>query len=86
MTVVAIVLMLSSRASAAPKVIDVTQAGVVGDGTRLNTLNIQKAIDDCSAAGGGVVSFPAGRFLTGSIQIKSNVTVRLEKDAAAGQH
>jgi polygalacturonase len=82
--IVAVVLSIlasASVASAERKVIDVTQAGVVGDGTTLNTLNIQKAIDDCSAAGGGVVSFPAGRFLTGSIQIKSNVRLRLEKNA-----
>src|SRR5438105_11171577 len=69
-------------AAASDKVVDVTKAGVVGDGTTLNTASIQKAIDDCSAAGGGgTLSFPAGRYLTGTIQIKSNVTLRLEKDA-----
>lgn len=68
-------------AAASEKVIDVTNAGVVGDGTTLNTISIQKAIDDCSAAGGGTVAFPAGRYLTGTIQIKSNVTLRLEDQA-----
>lgn len=63
------------------KVIDVTRAGVVGDGATLNTVNIQKVIDDCAAAGGGTVRFPAGRYLTGTIQIKSNVTLRLEDQA-----
>ncbi len=53
----------------------------MGDGATLNTATIQKAIDDCTAAGGGTISFPAGRYLTGTIQIKSNVTLRLEKDA-----
>ena len=67
--------------AAADKVIDATTTGVVGDGATLNTASIQKAIDDCSAAGGGTVSFPAGRYLTGTIQIKSNVTLRLETDA-----
>ena len=33
------------------------------------------------SSGGGTISFPAGRYLTGTIQIKSNVTLRLEKDA-----
>ena len=64
----------------ANKVIEVTMAGVVGDGTTLNT-RIQKAIDDCAAAGGGTIRFPAGRYLTGTIQIKSNVTLRLEEQA-----
>lgn len=68
--------------AAADKVMDVTKAGVVGDGTTLNTARIQKMIDDCSAAGGGAVRFPPGRYLTGTIQIKSNVTLRLEDGAA----
>lgn len=67
--------------AASDKVIDVTKAGVVGDGTTLNTTTIQKVIDDCSAGGGGIVSFPAGRYLTGTIQIKNNVTLHLEDQA-----
>jgi polygalacturonase len=63
------------------KSIDATKAGVVGDGVTVNTVAIQKAIDDCSADGGGTIQFPAGRYLTGTIQIKNNVTLRLEKDA-----
>lgn len=66
--------------AAADKVIDATKAGVVGDGTTLNTAGIQKVIDDCAAAG-CTVRFPAGRYLTGTIQIKSNVTLRLEEGA-----
>src|SRR5437879_5724513 len=69
-------------AAASNKVINAAKAGVVGDGTTLNTASIQKVIDDCAAAGGGTISFPAGRYLTGTIQIKSNVTLRLEDQAA----
>ncbi len=68
-------------AMGAAQAIDAAKAGVVGDGTTLNTTVIQKIIDDCSAAGGGTISFPAGRYLTGTIQIKSNVTLRLEDQA-----
>ena len=68
-------------ATAAGGVIDVTKAGVVGDGATQNTAAIQQAIDACAAAGGGTLSFPAGRYLTGTIQIKSHVTLRLEQDA-----
>ena len=67
--------------AAAGTVIDATQAGVIGDGTTLNTASIQKAIDNCAAGGGGTIHFPAGRYLTGTIQIKSNITLRLAKDA-----
>jgi polygalacturonase len=67
---------------AAGKWIDATEVGVVGDGITLNTTNIQQAIDDCTAAGGGTIFFPAGRYLTGTIQIKNNVTLQLNKDAS----
>ncbi|HSH95680.1 MAG TPA: glycosyl hydrolase family 28 protein [Roseimicrobium sp.] len=67
--------------AAAGTVIDATKAGAIGDGTTLNTASIQKAIDNCAAGGGGTVHFPAGRYLTGTIQIKSNITLRLAKDA-----
>lgn len=42
---------------------------------------IQKAIDSCAAAGGGEVIFPAGNFLCGGIELKSNVTLKLNKGA-----
>ncbi len=45
----------------------------------LITETIQKAIDSCSAEGGGDVIFPAGTYLTGGIRLRSNVTLRLEK-------
>jgi polygalacturonase len=61
--------------------IDITRFGVLGDGTTLNTARIQEAIDECTAAGGGIISFPAGRYLIGSLQIKSNVRLQLEEDA-----
>jgi parallel beta-helix repeat protein len=43
-----------------------------------STLAIQKAIDACFKAGGGTVVIPAGRFVTGTIELKSNVTLYLE--------
>jgi polygalacturonase len=52
---------------------DVTNFGAVGDGKTLNTLAIQKAIDECNSKGGGSVYFPAGKFVSGTIQLKSNV-------------
>lgn len=42
---------------------------------------IQKAIDSCAVAGEGVVIFPKGILLCGGIQLKSNVTLQLDKGA-----
>jgi len=41
---------------------DATSYGAVGDGKTLNTVVIQKAIEDCSKSGGGKVIFPAGIY------------------------
>lgn len=60
---------------------NVLQLGVVGDGKTLNTQSLQSAIDALHAKGGGQLYFPAGRYLTGSLQLKSNVTLYLEKEA-----
>jgi polygalacturonase len=74
-------LFLALPAKAADKTIDAPQSGIIGDGASLNTLTIQKTIDDLATSGGGTLRFPPGRYLTGTIQIKSNVTLRLEDQA-----
>ncbi|MBK7930946.1 MAG: hypothetical protein IPJ98_26770 [Bryobacterales bacterium] len=48
-----------------------------GDGKTLDTAAIQAAIDACAAQGGGVVFFPQGRFLSGTVELKSSVTLYL---------
>ena len=72
---------LAALHAAKPKVFDITAYGAKGDGTTLNTQMIQQAVDACHDAGGGVVSVPKGVFLTGSLRLKSRVTLRVEKDA-----
>ena len=79
---VGLAFVVCSPAGASPqRLVDVTQTGVIGDGATLNTLALQNAIDACSAQGGGVLAFPAGRFVTGTIQLKDNVTLRLDAQA-----
>ncbi|MEO8405854.1 MAG: glycosyl hydrolase family 28 protein [Chitinophagaceae bacterium] len=60
---------------------DITKYGAAGDGKTLNTAFIQKAIDDCNKSGGGKVIFPEGKYLSGTIVLKDNVTLHLNKNA-----
>lgn len=60
---------------------EITKYGAIGDGTTLNSQAIQKAIDACHKNGGGRVIIPAGKFLSGTIAMKDNVTLYLQKDA-----
>lgn len=56
----------------------ISDYGAVPDGKNLNTLAIQKAIDACHKAGGGVVLCGPGNYLTGTIKLRSNVQLHLE--------
>jgi polygalacturonase len=59
----------------------ITSFGARDDGQTVNTPAIQKAIDACHEAGGGSVVIPPGEFVTGSIQLRSNVNLYLEQGA-----
>jgi hypothetical protein len=55
--------------------------GIESNGTTLNTTSIQKAIDYIHENGGGRLVLYVGRYLTGTIHMKSNVTIQLEEGA-----
>ncbi len=55
--------------------------GIKSNGTTLNTSSIQKAIDYIHDNGGGTLVFYVGRYLTGSIELKSNVHIVLREGA-----
>lgn len=59
----------------------ITKYGAKTDGLTLNTTSIQNAINDCNKKGGGVVVIPAGFWVTGPIELKSNVNLHLQKNA-----
>lgn len=55
--------------------------GIKSNGTTLNTTAIQKAIDHIHKEGGGHLVFYVGRYLTGTIELKSNVNIILNEGA-----
>lgn len=68
--------------AAAAADLSATDFGAVGDGATLNTPMLQRAIDECSARGGGALVLPPGRYVTGTLQIKDGVTLRLAREAS----
>ncbi len=60
---------------------NVRDFGATGDGYTKDTATLQKALDACAAAGGGTVIVPAGVYLTGSIVLGANTTLKLEPRA-----
>ena len=61
---------------------NVIDFGAAGDGKSNDAAAIQRAIDACTAAGGGAVLLPAGRtFRSGTIALKSNVELHVERGA-----
>ncbi len=65
----------------APSEFNVRQFGAKGDGVSKDTRAIQKTLDACAKAGGGTVFVPAGIYLTGSLVLGANTTLRLESRA-----
>lgn len=55
--------------------------GAKPDGKTVNTEIIQKVINQVSESGGGEILVPAGVFLTGSLELKSNIHLFLAKGA-----
>ncbi|MDR1524828.1 MAG: hypothetical protein LBS79_06180 [Tannerella sp.] len=55
--------------------------GCMSDGITLNTTSIQTAINTLNEKGGGSLHFYVGRYLTGTIHLKSNVTIVLHEGA-----
>ncbi len=61
---------------------DIRSYGAKGDGATVDTAALQAAIDACNKDGGGTVLVPAGTFVIGTTELKSNVTLHI---AAAGK-
>ena len=79
LSIVAILAIFVMKIAAADYLI--TDFGAKSGMNILNTAAIQKAIDECAKKGGGNVIVPKGKFMTGALQLKSGVTLYLEKKA-----
>ncbi|MGE6219100.1 glycoside hydrolase family 28 protein [Nubsella zeaxanthinifaciens] len=60
---------------------NIVNYGAKSDGITLVTKNINDAIIACNKKGGGVVLIPKGLWITGPIELKSNVNLHLQKNA-----
>jgi polygalacturonase len=76
-----VVLVIISSAVASARDYNILAYGAQPDGTTINTAFIQSAIDDAHQHGGGRVVIPSGRFLSGSIVLKTGVELHFLQGA-----
>jgi polygalacturonase len=77
---IALGLLTAGSACCAPKTFLANDFGAKGDGAALDTASLQKAIDAAAAAGGTITMKP-GTYLTGSLFLKSGVTLEIPEGA-----
>ena len=65
----------------ADRTFTITDFGAIGDGQTLNTVAFARTIEACTDAGGGRVLVPAGLWLTGPVEMKSNIDLHLSQGA-----
>ena len=71
----------TSPAVSASRIFSIRDHGAVGDGATLDTAAINQAIEACAKTGGGQVRFPPGRYLSGTVHLRSEVTLFLDAGA-----
>jgi polygalacturonase len=64
-----------------PGIYNVRTFGATGDGKMLDSIAINKAIEEASVAGGGTVYLPAGSYLCYSLRLKSSISIYLDSGA-----
>src|SRR5579872_7461956 len=65
----------------AQQIFNVKSFGATGNGSTLDSPAVNSAIAAAGAAGGGIVTFPAGTYLCGSIHLTNNLTLYLSNSA-----
>lgn len=67
----------ADEALSGARVFNVREFGAKGDGKTLDTIAVQSAIDAAHKDQGGTILVPAGTFVIGTIELKSNVTLKI---------
>ena len=65
----------------AARTCDARAFGAVGDGRAKDTAALQRAIEACATGDGGTVVLARGTFVSGTIVLRSHVTLRIEAGA-----
>lgn len=76
-----ILFFISGMEIPAQTVYNVKSYGATGNGIVLETAKLQDAINACNRDGGGQVYFPAGTYKTTCLNLKNNVTIKLDAGA-----
>lgn len=71
----------SAKENAVLSSYNIIQFGAIPDGKTINTVAIQRAVDECHQHGGGRIVVPVGVFVTGTIRLYSNMDLNLEPGA-----
>lgn len=79
--IIMLVLASAAQAFSQTHTFNILSFGAKADGHTDNTKAIQKTIDAAAAKGGGIVSVPAGKFITGPLHLKSNIDLHLAENA-----
>ena len=77
----AAVLLFTVQGFAQGAVYKASNFGIKSDGIHDNTTSIQGAIDFIASKGGGTLEFSVGRYITGAVQLKSGVDIKLREGA-----
>ena len=72
---------LPSMSEELPELNVVDQLGAINNGREITTAQIQSGVDSCFNMGGGILVFPKGMYLTGTIILKSGVHIMFEDGA-----
>ena len=72
---------LGLAATASGRTFNLAAFGAVNDPAVPSTAAFHRAIAACAAAGGGIVEVPAGRYLTGPIEMVDNMTLQVDRGA-----
>ena len=76
-----LLILVAFTISAQAAIYDVKSFGATGDGIHIDSHAINAALEQAARDGGGTVVLPPGTYLSYSIHLQSNVTLRVEKGA-----